>query len=70
MTKDHKHKSDDPSPPRKSEKEHKHKKDKKEKSHKRDKDRNDRSDIVPISIDDYFTKNEEFRVWLKLKQEM
>jgi hypothetical protein len=65
---------------KKDHKEHKHssrkeeKKDKKEHKHKDDKERDNKErdggevdDGRPkISVDDYFTKSEEFRVWLKL----
>lgn len=56
----------------KSKKEHKHK----SKDHDREKkssskDRDTKSEILnisPISSDDFFTKSEEFRVWLKLSE--
>lgn len=56
----------------KSKKEHKHKSkdhDKDRKSSSRDKDSSSvRLNVVPISEDEFFTKNEEFRVWLKLSK--
>lgn len=53
--KDHKHKSKD------------HNRDKKET--KREKESSSsRPSVLPISIDEFFTKSEEFRVWLKLSK--
>ncbi len=56
----------------KSRKEHKHKSkdhDRERKSSSKDKDsKTEHSNINPISSDDFFTKSEEFRVWLKLSQ--
>jgi hypothetical protein len=74
MTKEHKHKSDDrENDGHSSHKDHKHKKDKKdkkEKSHKHDKDDDRKKPDVEIDIDDYFTKIEEFRVWLNLRKDL
>lgn len=56
----------------KSRKEHKHKSkdhDRERKSSSKDKDsKTEHPNIKPISSDDFFTKSEEFRVWLKLSQ--
>ena len=51
----------------KSKKDHKHK----SKHHDRDKGEDKQSKIDnPISIDDFFHKSEEFRVWLKISKGM
>jgi len=73
MGKDSKKKhSKDKDSSEKSRKEHKHKSkdhDRERKSSSKDNDsKADHSNIKPITSDDFFTKSEEFRVWLKLSE--